>query len=273
MTTSEQIENLLLQIGEGDQSALSRLFELTGSQLFGYLIQTLESRVQAESALEATFLEVWKTADQFDGDDIGPMEWLIWVARKTSNITEVDDDEIDTLVPVVPPRHIKIRLKSQLTTPMITEPTVKRRPKKKLSWARFLLGVMVALLIAAALIIMNPPAPTPERAITHIAMIASDDNSLVVAVTYDQTAGELIATAEEGGPSEDQTLEMWLIADGAMAPISIGTLASTDSTTLIVPESIRSWVEGGILAINETTTNNTTDSPNPMIAAGTVVAQ
>ncbi|MCO6381198.1 anti-sigma factor domain-containing protein [Oceanicola sp. 502str15] len=123
-------------------------------------------------------------------------------------------------------------------------PEVRSRP----SLWRWLAGGAVAALLALAVFVVLPPGP--GAAPTHQAQIAAEDGSLVVRAAL-EPEGELLLTREAGGPRPGRALELWLIAEGADAPVSLGVLPESAEARLIVPEELRAAFTGGTLAISD----------------------
>ncbi|MBS8229136.1 anti-sigma factor [Vannielia litorea] len=113
---------------------------------------------------------------------------------------------------------------------------------------RWLAGGLVAALIAVALFFAIPPGPvTPP---THQAQIAAEDGSLVVQAAL-SPEGELHLIREQGGARPGRALELWLIAEGAPAPVSLGVLPEAEDVRIAVPEALRASFTGGTLAISD----------------------
>ena len=75
------LEQYLEQIANGDQTALTRLYEAVSARLFGIQIRILKDRELAEDALQETLIKVWNSAGSFDAKHGAPMTWLNSLAR------------------------------------------------------------------------------------------------------------------------------------------------------------------------------------------------
>ncbi|QDC08966.1 hypothetical protein FHY55_06785 [Oceanicola sp. D3] len=113
---------------------------------------------------------------------------------------------------------------------------------------RWLTGGLVAALIAVALFFAVPPGPVAPP--THQAQISAEDGSLVVQAAL-SAEGELHLIREAGTARPGRALELWLIAEGAPAPVSLGVLPEAEDVRIEVPEALRAAFTGGTLAISD----------------------
>jgi anti-sigma-K factor RskA len=105
---------------------------------------------------------------------------------------------------------------------------------------------VAALAIWVGPMIMNTPTG-PQ----YVAEMASEDGVLIVAAAFDPNSAELSIMRTSGGAASGRSLELWLIADGADAPVSLGVMSETELSTVTVPESLRTLMAGGTLAISD----------------------
>lgn len=77
----DRIEQLLSRCALRDERALSELYELVSSQLFGILLRILKRRALAEEALQDVMVRVWQRADQYVAYRGRAMTWLSSIAR------------------------------------------------------------------------------------------------------------------------------------------------------------------------------------------------
>ncbi len=113
---------------------------------------------------------------------------------------------------------------------------------------RWLSGGLVAALLAVAVFFAIPPGPVSPP--THEAQIAAEDGSLIIQAAL-SAEGELHLIREAGGPRPGRALELWLIAEGAPAPVSLGVLPEAADARIPVPETLRAGFTGGTLAISD----------------------
>ena len=72
---------LIHRIGEGDQAALTSLYDGTRRLLFGLILRILGDRVAAEEILLDVYTLIWKQAPNYDPNALLPLEWIITIAR------------------------------------------------------------------------------------------------------------------------------------------------------------------------------------------------
>lgn len=73
-------EQLLARVARGDRAALDALYDGTAARLYAVCLALLEDRIEAEEALEETFLAVWRDAGTQPGSGLEAMAWLGAVA-------------------------------------------------------------------------------------------------------------------------------------------------------------------------------------------------
>ena len=72
---------LLAAIAGGDKAALSRLYRLTASRLYGICLHMLRNEAEAEDALQDIYVTVWRKAALFDSAKASGQTWLGVLAR------------------------------------------------------------------------------------------------------------------------------------------------------------------------------------------------
>jgi len=80
----DEIETLIAQVALGNQSAFSRLYDVTSGKLLAVCLRVLNERAAAEDAMQETYLKVWNKADRYQVTGHSPMTWLITIARNTA---------------------------------------------------------------------------------------------------------------------------------------------------------------------------------------------
>jgi RNA polymerase sigma-70 factor, ECF subfamily len=75
------IESLLGRCALRDSKALSELYTLVSSPLFGVLLRLLRSRALAEEALQDVIVRIWQRAGQFEAYRGRGMAWMMSIAR------------------------------------------------------------------------------------------------------------------------------------------------------------------------------------------------
>jgi anti-sigma-K factor RskA len=112
---------------------------------------------------------------------------------------------------------------------------------------RLLLGALVAAGIGAAVLLIAPFGPVQAPSLT--AEIAAEDRSLVVEA---RLVGETLeVTRAAGAAPPGRVLELWLIAAGADAPVSLGVLPEDGRAALPLDAATRAALAGATLAVSE----------------------
>lgn len=146
------------------------------------------------------------------------------------------------LADAVPPVHPPARLKSRIEAAISPAPAPRRR-----SWG-WIGGMLAAGAVAVALLVV-----LPQRQVTappsFTAAIAATDGTLqlAAALSGDRLRVERLAGSAPAG----RVLELWLIADGAAAPVSLGVLPGTGVADLTVPAALTAAFAGGVLAVSD----------------------
>ncbi len=101
---------LLRQIADGDEEALSSLYDRYKSILFSLILRILHSQPEAEDILQDVFIQVWNKAGDFDEARGRPFTWLATLSRSRAidrlrqlgsrerTATEASRDAVDVLV-------------------------------------------------------------------------------------------------------------------------------------------------------------------------------
>jgi anti-sigma-K factor RskA len=172
----------------------------------------------------------------------------------------------DEFTPQAPSAALKARIDARLFAPAA-------RPGWSL-W-RVLAGSGLAAALAVAVLLMLPqdPAPTPFTP-SLSAQIAAEDQSLVVLASFAPESGILRIDRQAGGAVAGRVLELWLIAEGAAAPVSLGVLPVEAQTDIALPADLIPAIAGGTLAISdEPVGGSPTGAPTgDVLALGAVVA-
>ncbi len=146
---------------------------------------------------------------------------------------------------VKPPR----RLKKAVTARLHGAEPAAAPPPLWLRWRLGIGGAVLALLVGLALLFGSFTAPPESPRFT--AELAAEDRSLVVRASLDVEAAVLRVEPLAGGAPAGRVLEMWLIAEDASAPVSLGIFADDAPTVLAMPGALRDRIDGATLAISD----------------------
>jgi anti-sigma-K factor RskA len=108
---------------------------------------------------------------------------------------------------------------------------------------------VAAMLFVAAY--LGPAFLQDGGAPTYSAEISAEDRALVLTAQFDPATGALDITRVAGTAPDGRVLELWLIADGVPAAISLGVLPNDPQTVLAVPAELVAVMNGGTLAITD----------------------
>ena len=75
-------EELLLEVGRGDQEAFAELYGRLGGMVYGVIRRVLRDPSQSEEVAQEVFVEVWRTATRFDVDRGGARTWVLTMAHR-----------------------------------------------------------------------------------------------------------------------------------------------------------------------------------------------
>lgn len=151
-------------------------------------------------------------------------------------------DEFDS---VAPPAHVKAAINKRLFGEV-------KKPSPLSGAFGWLLGGGVAAVLALSLVAVMPLFMEPQTlAPTHTAEISSEDRSLIVTAAFSADSGEFTVRRVAGGPATGRDLEMWLIPDGAEAPISLGIVPNEDDARITLPDALRARLTAATFAISD----------------------
>ncbi|HEY7910550.1 MAG TPA: sigma-70 family RNA polymerase sigma factor [Blastocatellia bacterium] len=72
---------LIRRVAEGDQSALTRLYDNTSRLVFGLILRIVGDRSTAEEVLLDVYTQVWRQAATYDVKRGAPIAWLLTISR------------------------------------------------------------------------------------------------------------------------------------------------------------------------------------------------
>jgi len=152
----------------------------------------------------------------------------------------------DEIPPAAPPRH----LKNQIEDVLFSTSSEARDTDRRWSFGGLfgaLCGAVLALLLVAALPETRLVKPGP----TYTAEITAEDQSLIVRARFDPAENTLKLDRVAGSALPGRVLELWLITEGATAPVSLGVLSADQTATVVIPDALAAALSGGTLAISD----------------------
>ena len=72
---------LIKRVADGDQSALTTLYDATSRFVFGLILRVVGDRATAEEVLLDVYTQAWRQAASYDEQRGAPLAWLMTIAR------------------------------------------------------------------------------------------------------------------------------------------------------------------------------------------------
>lgn len=158
-----------------------------------------------------------------------------WEAR----LAALADDAPD----VTPPPSVRARVLKAV------ESSDRRRSASAL-WAWLASGAVAAGVLVFVLFGSNF-GRAPDLSPAFSAELAAEDRSVVLVAGVIPATHEIVIERIAGNPPEGFIFELWLIAEGADAPVSLGLLDNDGTTRIVVPDEIAPGVRTGTIAISQ----------------------
>ncbi|WP_291731821.1 anti-sigma factor [Leisingera sp. F5] len=146
--------------------------------------------------------------------------------------------------PVAPPASIKTRVEQRLFA------AEKRSGRAVWGWFAGA-GLAAAVAVAAVVVILPRVTVPPMAEPSYVAEMAAEDRSLVVVARFAPETATLQIERQAGAAAPGRALELWLIADGAPGPVSLGVLPGDSAANIRVPEDLAAQIAGGTFAITD----------------------
>jgi RNA polymerase sigma-70 factor (ECF subfamily) len=125
MSTPVEITWLLAAVTKGDTGAFERLYAATCAKLYGVVLRILRRHDLAADVMVEVYLQIWRTAGQFDPSLYNPLAWMVAIARKHAidlarrpgaSASDGEPEIADTDGPgILPRRELTDELKRLLT--------------------------------------------------------------------------------------------------------------------------------------------------------------
>jgi len=123
--SSVEISRLVAAVSVRDPVAFEELYAATCAKLYGVVLRVLRRHDLAADVLEATYLQIWQTAGQYDPTVWSPLAWMVAMARRRAidlvrrldtEASDVEPEIADAESPgVLPRREMTDELKRLLT--------------------------------------------------------------------------------------------------------------------------------------------------------------
>lgn len=80
-TRDQDWSALIKRVADGDQSALTALYDSTSKFVFGLILRVVGDRATAEEVLLDVYTQAWRQAASYDQQRGAPLAWLMTIAR------------------------------------------------------------------------------------------------------------------------------------------------------------------------------------------------
>jgi len=82
MSTPVEITWLLAAVSKGDRAAFERLYAATCAKLYGVVLRILRRHDLAADVMEQAYLQIWRSAGEFNPAYSTPLAWMVAIARR-----------------------------------------------------------------------------------------------------------------------------------------------------------------------------------------------
>lgn len=84
MGNEEKTSILISQLQNGDEVALSKLYDMYSSALYGLIFQIIKDEDLAQDVLQEAFVNIWKKAQSYDSKKGSFFTWMLNISRNKS---------------------------------------------------------------------------------------------------------------------------------------------------------------------------------------------
>lgn len=92
------IEEYIIKIGYGSKEALSNLYEITKTSIYGFALSILKNSHDAEDVLQDVYIKIYESANTYQANG-KPLAWILTITknlslmklRKQKNTKDIDD--------------------------------------------------------------------------------------------------------------------------------------------------------------------------------------
>lgn len=82
MSTPVEITWLLAAVTNGDATAFERLYVATCAKVYGVVLRILRRHDLAAEVMEEAYLQIWRTAGEYNPANATPLAWMVAIARR-----------------------------------------------------------------------------------------------------------------------------------------------------------------------------------------------
>jgi RNA polymerase sigma-70 factor (ECF subfamily) len=79
---SNELDALLRQVARGDGAAFATVYDLTKARVYGLVTRVVRDPGYSEETTQEVYLEVWRTASQYDPAKGSALAWLLTMAHR-----------------------------------------------------------------------------------------------------------------------------------------------------------------------------------------------
>jgi RNA polymerase sigma-70 factor (ECF subfamily) len=79
---SNELDALLREVARGDHAAFAEVYDLTKNRVYGLVLRVLGDSGYSEETTQEVYLEVWRTASQYDAAKGSALAWLLTIAHR-----------------------------------------------------------------------------------------------------------------------------------------------------------------------------------------------
>jgi RNA polymerase sigma-70 factor (ECF subfamily) len=79
---SSDLGALVRRVARGDRDAFATVYDLTKSRVFGLVVRVLRDAGYSEETTQEIYLEVWRTASEYDPAKGSALAWLMTMAHR-----------------------------------------------------------------------------------------------------------------------------------------------------------------------------------------------
>jgi RNA polymerase sigma-70 factor (ECF subfamily) len=79
---SSDLDALVRRVARGDRDAFATVYDLTKSRVFGLVVRVLRDAGYSEETTQEIYLEVWRTASEYDPAKGSALAWLMTMAHR-----------------------------------------------------------------------------------------------------------------------------------------------------------------------------------------------